>query len=119
LQLRRWETWEKDKAAVTTMPESPIVINVFYADEARCAAWNAELLAENPNQSWRFKPGWYWRCPDLDEEEGGPFESEAECKADAADAAKAAFEQGYLELGDALKQHVYGLDPTPRPPRKH
>jgi hypothetical protein len=46
---------------------SKTAVTIFFADTARCAEWDAQLLADYPNlthsadQSWRTKPGWYWR----------------------------------------------------------
>ena len=90
-----------------------LTIDVFYADEAVCFDWDAQVLADRPaladddDESWRTQPGWYWRCEQLKEFEGGPFATREECEADARRAADAADPEA---IADALREW---LDATP------
>jgi hypothetical protein len=92
---------DRQKSAAET--EVTIEISIFYADETMCANWDAQLRAENPKEEWRSQPGWYWRCDELEESEGGPFASREECEVDARDAVQAAVAQGYLPLAATLR----------------
>ena len=99
-----------------TEPVIKITVDIFYADAAQCAEWDAQILAQRPilanakDQSWRTQAGWYWRCEQLEELDGGPFETREECEADARRAATAL---GPEAIADALGDATHGLAPTP------
>jgi hypothetical protein len=72
-----------------TSKKETTAVEIYYADQARCDQWDAELLACNPSlatatEPWRTEPGWYWygtvHGTDLQE---GPFASQGEAQADA------------------------------------
>jgi hypothetical protein len=94
---------------------------LFFADEEQCAEWDAQLLAEypilanEPGESWRTAPGWYWRSDNDDDD--GPFETYEECAADAERAQRLVEIGGPIAIAEVIGQQM-GLIP-PSSPTKH